>query len=123
MSANANFAGLVGKWDTGNNERSFLIRDHNGTLQFFIGTNSGASFELLSGTLSTSTGRWYHVGATFNNTTKAWELRVWDDTAGSEVLNASGTASNNISITSAAVAIGASYKNGTPERYFDGLID
>ena len=49
-------------------------------------------------------GVWYHIGATFNNTTKAWKLRVWDDTAGSVVHNASGTATNNISITDAPFA-------------------
>ena len=121
--SNNSYAALFSKWDTGTNARSLLLRDNNGTLEFFIGTSGGAGFELLSNSLSTIAGRWYHLGATFNNTTKAWQLRVWDDTAGSGVLDASGTAPNNISITSAGVAIGASLKNGTPERYFDGLID
>ena len=121
--SNNSYAALFSKWDTGTSARSLLLRDNNGTLEFFIGTSGGAGFETLDNSLSTLAGRWYHLGATFNNTTKAWELRVWDDTAGSVVLNASGTAANNISITNAAVAIGASLKNGTPERYFDGLID
>ena len=41
----------------------------------------------------------------------------------SVVLNASGTATNNISITDAPFAIGASYNNGSPAYYIDGLID
>ena len=93
---------------------SLLLRDNNGTLEFYIGYNSGVGYELLDNSLLTSTGRWYHLGATFNNTTKAWKLRVWDDTAGSVVHNASGIAANNIAITSAAVGIAASHKNGTP---------
>ena len=117
------YGGLFSKWDTGAGARSFYIRDHGTVLEFYIGTNSGTGYELLDNSLSTSTGRWYHVGATFNNTTKAWKLRVWDDTAGSVVLNASGTASNNIAITSAAVAIGASHKNDTPERYTHSSVD
>ena len=121
--SNNSYAALFSKWDTGTSARSLLLRDNNGTLEFFIGTSGGAGFELLDNSLSTIAGRWYHLGATFNNTTKAWQLRVWDDTAGSGVLDASGTAPNNIAITSAGVAIGASLKNGTPERYFDGLID
>jgi hypothetical protein len=121
--SNNSYAGLFSKWDTGAGARSFYLRDNSTKLDFYIGTNSGTGYELLNSSLSTSAGRWYHVGATFNNTTKAWKLRVWDDTAGSVVLNVSGTAANNIAITSAAVAIGASLKSGSTERYFDGLID
>ena len=121
--SNNSYAGLFSKWDTGAGARSFYLRDHSTKLDFYIGANSGAGYELLSSSLTTSAGRWYHVGATFNNTTKTWKLRVWDDTAGSVVLDASGTATNNIAITNAAVAIGASLTSGTPERYFDGLID
>ena len=121
--SNNSYAGLFSKWDTGAGARSFYIRDHSTKLDFYIGTNSGTGYELLNNSLSTSAGRWYHVGATFNNTTKAWKLRVWDDTAGSVALDTGGTAANNIAITSAAVGIGASHNSGTPERYFDGLID
>ena len=98
--SNNSYAALFSKWDTGTSARSLLLRDNNGTLEFFIGTSGGTGFELLDNSLSTIAGRWYHLGATFNNTTKAWKLRVWDDTAGSGVLDASGTVPNNTAITS-----------------------
>jgi len=99
------------------------LRDNNGTLEYYIGLPTSPYYETLDTSLSLSTGVWYHIGATFNNTTKAWKLRVWDDTAKSVVLNASGTATNNINITDAPFAIGTWFKKGTPQYPIDGLID
>jgi hypothetical protein len=116
-------AGLFAKWDSGANKRSFYLRDDNGTLDYFIGTGTGAGFELLDESLSTSQNVWYHVGVTFDDSDKSWKLRVWDDTAGSVVLNASGTATNNIAITDAGITLGCSLNSGVHERFFDGEQD
>jgi len=110
--SHALYTAIVSKFDN-NAQRSFMIRDNNGTLEFYIGYNSGGSAELLDNSLSLLTGRWYHIGATFNNTTKAWQLRVWDDTSKTVELK-SGTATNNIAITGAPFAIGTWFSNGSP---------
>ena len=69
-----------------------------------------------------STGVWYHVGATFNNSSKAFQLSIYEDGVG-VIHDHSGTATDNISITSGGFAIGATFDSGTPYRHFDGWID
>ena len=74
-----------------------------------------------AGTIDIS--KWYHFGVTFNNTTKDWQVRVWDDDASTNLVNDSGTASNNMYLGTAPFAIGAQYNSGAMIRPFDGLID
>ena len=84
----------------------------------------GLSYEILDASYTNlTTGVWYHIGATFDNTTKEWQLRVWDDNAKTEAYYANGTATNNISLTDAPFAIGAWFNGGTPVYPIDGLID
>jgi hypothetical protein len=74
------YRALVSKWDDGASQKTFQIRDHNGTLDFIIGYNNGATLERVDNTYtSITTGRWYHIGLTFNNNDKTWKLRVYDD--------------------------------------------
>jgi hypothetical protein len=112
---------LLGKHDFQSGKRSFFLRDNNGTLEFYIGYNGGASYELLDNSHSLSNATWYHIGATFNNTTKAWQLRVYED--GGVATTYSGTATNNISIGAGAFTIGASESAGTAIYWSDGLFD
>ena len=74
--------------------------------RYVLGYNNGAAYEVLyTGSVAVS-GRWYHIGFTYDDTDKSWKFVVWDDTAQSKVDNASGTAENNISLTEAEMAIG-----------------
>jgi len=117
----SNYAALVSKYDN-NAQRSFFIRDNNGTLEFYIGYNSGGSAELLDDSHSLSTGVWYHIGATFKNSDKSWQLRVYEE--GSGTTTYSGTATNNIFLSGAPFAIGAWFSSGSPTPYYlDGLVD
>lgn len=121
-----NNSGHVTKWDAANNERTFMTKTGSTTLQAYIGHTSGTGFELLSGTLTVTTGRWYHVGFTYDAGDKTWKFRVWDDDGGGTpaiVLNASGTATNTISVTASNFGIGAYFGNDTPANYFDGNLD
>lgn len=67
------------------------------TLNYYIGYNSGDDDELLVTSEALATGRWYHIACTYNGSTKAWVMRVWDDTAGALHTTSSGTATNTMS--------------------------
>jgi len=115
---------IFDKWDSGASKRSFLIRVTDTEFTFSIGISSGSSYETIYAGGSPVTGRWYHIGATFNDSTKEWQFVVWDDTASSKIINESGIATNNINIENATLVIGNTYNNDAPgSAYFDGLID
>ncbi|KKN36231.1 hypothetical protein LCGC14_0775610 [marine sediment metagenome] len=124
-SFNTAWRGLFSKLDTnGLRSLSIGIQQTSGQFVVVLGYNNGNSGETLYQAGSLVTGRFYHFGFTFQDSDKSWKLVVWDDTAGSKVINTSGTATNNISVGTAAVGIGVRYfATGTPVETFDGEID
>jgi hypothetical protein len=67
-----------------------------------------------------ATGRWYHVGVTYNNTSKAYTVRIWDATAGAILgSDLSGTMTNAITYTGGGgLTLGSADTNT-----LDGLLD
>jgi len=116
--------GVFSKYDSGGDRRCFMLRiDGTDNFIMYIGYNGGASSEALVTAGTPATGHWYHVGFTFNDSDKSWQFVLWDDTAGSKVIDASGTAANNINISTAGFFIGGRDENGGVDYFFDGLID
>ena len=117
--------GLFSKFDT-NGLRSFSIgiEANNGNFVVMIGHTNGTATEFLYRAGALVIGRFYHYGVTFQDSDKSWKVVVWDDTAQSKIINASGTATNNISVGTALVGIGARiFNSGTPVQFMDGEID
>lgn len=114
--------GLFSKFSTIPAQRSLSIQVSSATFWAGIGYNSGADSEALYSGGTVTAGRWYHFGFTFDDSDKSWKFVVWDDTAGSKVIDGSGTATNNINIEDGPVTIGA-VKGELPTSFFDGLID
>ena len=70
---------------------------NNGVLYVSHGYNNGDSLESDSYGTNLVTGRWYHIGYTYNNSTKDYLMRIWDDTAGDFLdSDLTGTWTNNI---------------------------
>ncbi|UCD52921.1 MAG: hypothetical protein JSW27_09825 [Phycisphaerales bacterium] len=116
-----NYQEIVGKTDNDTNDVSFSIwNDPSGHITMGIGYNGGASEEELVLSSAVTTGRWYHVGATFDDDTKSWKMRVWDDTAGAILASDSGTATNNVNFTDIGWYLGDGAVDGYP---FDGKLD
>ena len=116
--------GLFGKYNHPN-ERCLTIRiESNGNVDIVLGHTGGGSSEgvYAAGTLVIN--RWYHLGFTFQDSDKSWQLVVWDDTGSTKVINTSGNTTNNISVENATVTVGASYLSGaSPVQPMDGEID
>jgi len=106
----------------GTGRYSFLLGVDLGNFDFnyhfylAVGYNTGNNWERKFHLSAISTGVWYHVAATFNNTTKECRIRVWDDSAGAILgSDETGTATNNMNIENGEVRIG--------DTYYDGLLD
>jgi len=121
------YAGFFGKFE--NTSGKYCIKLLWGTtgpsILLQIGHTGGTATETLYDGGSLSTNRWYHLAVTFDDSDKSWKLVVWDDTAGSKIINASGTATNNISISDAPFLVGdIATSSGTPQGVtWDGELD
>ena len=97
------------KYDAGASKRSFAIRIQEATdvLSLILGYNGGASFESSTDFGTTfSNSIWYHVGVTWQDSDKAYVMRIWDDNA-SDFLDSDITDNftNNINIEDALMLI------------------
>jgi len=96
------------------NTRSlYLAFDNSGIddLMLSIGYNGGLSWETVNFGTACVTGRWYHVGITYQDSDKSYKIRIWDDTAGALLGGAevTGNTANNINVENGALTI--SYGN------------
>ena len=93
-------------------------------LQMFIGYSNGANPEQFIHESTLQRGRWYHVGITFNNASKAYRIRIWDATA-SAILGTdlTGTAAHNVTFDTGEVRIGQSAGRSTYNYNLDGMLD
>jgi len=94
----------------------------NRVLEIHVGYNGGVSTEVYEFAAMDDivTGRWYHLGATFKNSTKLGTVRLWDDTAGSVIYSGSHTFTNAAIADNGEFHIGGYYPDG---YRFDGLLD
>jgi hypothetical protein len=67
-----------------------------------------------------TTGRWYHLAVTFDNTNRAYHIRAWDDQAAALLGDATGTTDDYVTINTLPVRLGA---NASASRTFNGRLD
>lgn len=91
------------------------------TTDLILSVYDGAWEDYTFGT-SLTTGVWYHIGATYEDTGKAYRIRVWDDNA-SDFLGTdlTGTGTGDINDTTDTVYVGVAA--GINSHCFDGFID
>jgi hypothetical protein len=118
---------ICGKTRNVSSERSWYVALNRETDESpwrwigYIGYNGGASEEPWAYDHQWQTGIWYHVGYTYDGSTKAWKIRVWDDNAGSLVGEGSGTTTNTMSPDTANFEVGKTESGVTLEM--DGNLD
>lgn len=117
-------SGVVRKYDYASNWRSWGInlKHTSSELVWVVGYNSGAAYEYAEFGTACQTGRWYHVGCTFDGASGDYRLRVWDDTAGALLdSDVTGTWSDaDLPGTAAPLVLGAYL---TDLRFHDGHLD
>lgn len=113
----------------GSNDESFLLytRDY-GThygIRVVKGYNSGNSNEVWEAvtSLDLQAGRWYHLGLTWDDSAKQFNIVVWDDTASTKYTD-SNNQSYSISLTNSPLSLGArADSGGTPNAELNGWLD
>ena len=109
---------FIGKYNTTGDNRSYYILqdDDDNKVKFRLSSDGtlGNSTLASSNTALSSTGTWYHVAATLNQTTDKMQTYINGSADGSEV-----SYTSNIADKTASFRLGA-YDNGV---YMDGLID
>jgi hypothetical protein len=105
-----------------NTTRSFVVSitrvDGGATtrVSMRIGYNSGGSFEQkIASTPALTANQWYHVGVTFEDSSKAYLIRVYDYTAAT-AYTASGTTTNNINVATGVLSLSSAAQ-------YDGRVD
>lgn len=114
------YDGLIGKWNTSPN-RCWAIHLRGVIGGPYVGwywSSNGINFEMKESQPQMSAGRWYHIAVTYDDSTKAWGITVYDDSISTKYTN-SGNGVNNIALNAVDLEIG----HGAGTDYFDGLID
>lgn len=116
---------IATKYRASTNERSWqLFRNDSGgndIVFFSIGYNGGASAETvnLGSQMTLVATQKYHVGVSYDGSTKAWIIRGWDVTAGM-AYTASGTMTNVMSRDTEDLKL---FTGGAQVSNFRGTID
>ena len=95
---------FMAKWATGVN-RSFRLFGTGTTLQLHIGT-IGATEVFTDTSTTIVVGQWYHVTISWDDSTFAWRIRIYDADADSTAETTGFGVGNNIQIGSARFGIG-----------------
>jgi len=101
-----------------------IVKTNLDKLEMLIGYNSGINAETFVHDSTLLPDRWYHVGITFDNASKAYRIRIWDATA-SAILGTdkTGTAVHNVVIDTGEVRIGHSAGRDRFNFNLDGTLD
>lgn len=113
---------ILAKYAAASGGRSFAIHiDGSLKISLVIGYNSGNSRDFLTHATGLTAGKWYHVGATYQDSDKSYRIRIWDYEAHAILgTDKTGTAPNNIYLNAQPLYIAAS---SVPGNYYDGRLD
>lgn len=121
---------VLAKWDdTSDDKKSFwagAIND-SGTIyaQIGFGFNSGTTWEGYVHASALSTATWYHITWSYQNSDKAYAIRVRSAAGAVVGTDKTGTATldaNKLTVNTSPLYIGA-YETGGASGFWDGLID
>lgn len=119
-SFTVNYARIFGKWQTAR-PYTFVIYLDSRRLSMALGYNNGYSCTLLNHPTQLAADRWYHFGVTYDNSTKNYRIRIWDDTNQAIVgTDLTGTWNQDLFVGTDDITIGA---DAAPSYHYDGKID
>jgi len=101
------------------------LRNSSGVyyIRFLLGYSPGITETIDMVSYAFVAGRWYHVGFSYDSSTKDWYCKVYGYTEGTDA-EATGVSTNSIWATDVAFLIGTILSNGVPvAAYHDGFLD
>lgn len=129
LPASSAWWGIWSKHEASSNKRSFFLAIRNGeetgnqpSLEACKGYDEGTNSEVRCHPTVLQAGRWYHVGLTYDDSTLAVRIRLWDDTA-ETVTDYTDTFAYPISLRDDSFEISGISLLFAQEYFYDGLID
>jgi hypothetical protein len=120
--------GIFTKHEPGTNKRSFamgVVNDSGYKFYIALGYNSGADAEEYLHATGLSVSTWYHVCASYQNSDKAYSIRVRDSSGNVVGTDIDGTATldgSKLTVNTSPLMIGNLYDD--PDNlYLDGRLD
>jgi len=119
----ANYHWFLGIGAQNNNTRSFAVGvNPSGQLFVQVGYSGGVLWETKTHVGHTlQIGIWYHIGVTYDDATRNYRVRVYNDTAGALLFEETGTFTNNINTADTLVKVGDLHASGG--GYYYGHLD
>lgn len=113
----------------GTGDESFLLytRDYGSYygIRVIKGYDSGSSNETWEAvsSLDLQAGQWYHIGLTWDDSSRQFHIVVWDDTAQTKYAD-SDTQTHSISLTASPLNLGCrANSSGVPDAELNGWLD
>lgn len=118
--SSGNQATLLAKDNGASRSYQFMYQNNGGTLRFVvgIGVSGAASMGFLTQNYTLSTGVWYHLAATYVESTNTAVFYVGGTSVGSGTLDDTGV----LPPSTAPFTIGTRIVSGTPTNFFDGKV-
>jgi len=90
-----------------NGDKVIAIFNAGGKIIVDLGYGTGTQFESISHDSYLSTNKWYFVAVTYDDSTKSYRIRIWDDSA-QQILGTdkTGTTTNNIYLNNGPIVLG-----------------
>jgi hypothetical protein len=102
-------------------ELSYILYISGGRVSLELGTGDGTTYEGGQHSSQLSLDIWYFICASYDDSTRAYRIRIWDDNAGAILgTDKTGTISSTLYVGSKPVSIGSGYSG---YHYFDGRLD
>lgn len=119
---------IVRKYGGGtDNKRSFSLHvDSSGYAAIWLGYNSGGTGETKTHGTVLSLGAWYFISASYQNSDKAYAIRIRNiagEVVGSDLTGTATLDVNKLSVSDTPFTIGAGKASGSQTDYWDGKID
>jgi hypothetical protein len=120
----ANYVAAKGNWSDTTRSLAIQIQTSGSgnRLAFEQGYGIGNNSTTYPSNGTIIAGGWYHVGFTYDDASKAYAFRVWDDAASTLLTTTSGTTTQNIKVASGQWTIGNTATTNLNYNY-DGLLD
>lgn len=109
------FHNIIGQWDSGTNQKSWLMSVASNVLTLFVSSNGSTTITSANGSWAPSTLTWYHIAADYDGT--AYRIYANGTMVGKEV------ASRTLHNSTAAMTLGAFLISGSGSSSFVGGLD
>jgi len=110
---------LAGKYGSGG--YTLIVVANSSLIDVYLGHTDLTTTQRMRWLRTFTANQWYHIGVTYNDTTRFCRVRVWDD-VGASVSESTLTFDNNILLGTASLQLGGIFNGGLSDGLFDEVV-